>query len=223
MIINILYQLLKESLNTNNFYLAKKYYSCYYPLMDSLKSLKLVPNECLMNIIKKLNLIKASVLFDKAFNDQNKNEEIIINNDSVISFNSKSIHISHNFDKNKFYTNKELLEKVNSTKEDLKLNYSKENKKNYVEPRIVYNDGTFKYKCKFKSQAKILSILNQQYKAFYSNQFDKNKLNLQNIFDACLNIDAYIRNSVHFKNEEFVIAQLQSIFNIYLNNINEKK
>ena len=223
MIINILYQLLKESLNTDNFYLAKKYYSCYYPLMDALKSLELVPNECLMNIIKKLNLIKTSVLFDKAFNDKNKNEENIINIGSGLNFNSKSIHISHNFDKNKFYTIKEVLEMVNSSKEDLKLNYSKENKNNYVEPRIVYDDGTFKYKCKFKSQAKILSILNQQYKTFYSNQFDKNKLNIKDIFDACLNIDVYIRNSDDFKNEQFVIDQLQNIFNLYLKSINEKK
>jgi len=162
-------------------------------------------------------------LFEKAFNDQNKHEENIINIDSGLNFNSKSIHISHNFDKNKFYTIKEVLEKVNSTKENLKLNYSKENKNNYVEPRIVYNDGTFKYKCKIKSQAKILSILNQQYKTFYSNQFDKNKLNLQDIFDACLNIDVYIRNSDDFKNEQFVIDQLQNIFNLYLNSINEKK
>jgi hypothetical protein len=223
MIVNILYQLMKESLNNDNFHLAKKYYSCYYPLMDSLISLKLVPNECLMNIIKKLNLIKTNVLFEKAFNDQNKDGENIINNDSGINFNSKLIHISHNFDKNKFYTIKEVLEKVNSTKEDLKLNYSKENKNNYVEPRIVYNDGTFMYKCKFKSQAKILSILNQQYNTFYSNQFDKNKLNIQDIFDACLNIDVYLRNSDDFKNEQFVIAQLQNIFNLYLNSIIEKK
>jgi len=223
MIINILYQLLKESLNTDNFKLAKKYYSCYYPLMDALKSLKLVPNECLMNIIKKLNLIKETVLFDKAFNDQKKDEENIIKNNSGLIFNSKSIHISHNFDKNKFYTVKEVLEKVNSSKEDLKLNYSKENKNNYVEPRIVYNDRAFKYKCKFKSQAKILKILNQQYNVFYSNQFDKSKLNIEAIFDACLNIDTYIRNTDDFKNEKFIIQQLQNIFNIYLNIINEKK
>ena len=215
---------MKESLNNDNFNLAKKYYSCCYPLLDSLKSLKLVPNECLMNIIKKLNLIKTNVLIDKAFTDQKKGEENRMNNDdSGLSFNSKSIYISHNFDKNKFYMIKEILEKVNSTKENLKLNYSKDNKNNYVEPRIVYNDKAFKYKCKFKSQAKISTILNQQYNIFYSNQFDKSKLNIEDIFDACLNIDTYIRNSDDFKNVKYIIAQLQSIFNLYLKSISKKK
>ena len=214
MIMNILYIFLKNSLNINDYDQAKKYYFCYYPCINSLRNLKLVPNESLMNIIKKFNLIKIRALLEK----QNK----IIDNNSInrnknLDYDSKFIHISHNFDKNKFYKENEIIEIINKNK----IN-SNENKTKSFEPNIIYNDGNFKNKCKFISQAKILQILTEQYNIFYNNDFDEKKLNNEDIINACLNIDIFLRN-LDFKDKDYVIFCFQCICNVYLNKLKNNK
>ena len=225
MIINILYQLMKENLNKENYYMAKKYYSCNYPCINSLRTLKIVPNESLMNIIKKFNLIKENALLEKEDNTkEEKNQNEISNNDLRLNYNSKFIYASHNCDKNKFYTEKEIIEKINSIKQNkYKLNYTKDRRTKTLEPKIVYNDGILKHKCNFKPQAKLLELLNEQYKIFYNNNFDENKLNIKDIFNACLNIETYIRSSKCFKDKEYIIFALKSIFNLYLNKLYTQK
>ena len=224
MIMNILYQLLKSSLNEANYSKAKKYLLCYYPCLNSLRNLKLIPNESLMNIIKKFNLIKVDALLEKVDNKEEKEKENNNKNrdkkiDLSLKYDSKYIHLSHNFDKNKFYKENEIIEKINSKKEnDFKIDFNEKIRKNF-EPKINYYDGKFKYKCKFISQAEILEGLTHQYNIFYNNNFDENKVNIQEIFNACLNIDIFIRNSVNFKDKEYIIDSLHSLFSLYLNKL----
>ena len=221
MIMNILYQLMKKCLNNNNYSLAKKYYFCYYPCINSLRNLKLVPNESLMNIIKKFNSIKIDALLEKE--DIKDNLNTSDKKELSTKYKTKYVHISHNFDKYKFYKESELIERINTIKDkELKI-YKNENTTKFLEPKIVYDDGKFKYNCKFMSQAKILGMLSKQYNIFYNNEFDENKLNIKDIFNACLNIDIFIRSSANFKDKEYIIYSLQCIFDVYLNNLYIKK
>ena len=226
MIMDILYQLMKKCLSNNNYSLAKKYYFCYYPCINSLRNLKLVPNESLMNIIKKFNSIKIDALLEKE-DIKSENENNNMNKNDIkelsIKYNTKYVHLSYNFDRNKFYKENELIEQINTIKENELKIYSNENKTKFLEPKIVYDDKNFKYNCKFISQAKILEILSQQYNIFYNNKFDENKLNFKDIFNACLNIDIFIRSSEDFKDKEYIIYSLQCIFDAYLNNLYIKK
>ena len=223
MIMNILYQLMKKSINVNNYTQAKKYYFCYYPCINSLRNLRLVPNESLMNIIKKFNSIKFDALSEKADIQDEKNDNLFINKQKelLLKYNTNFSYIINNFDKNKFYKESEIIQKINiiNTKaNEYKIYSSSENKK-FVIPKIVYADEKFKYKCEFMSQAKILEMLTNEYNIFYNNEFDEDKLNIKNIFNACLNIDIFIRSSKDFKDKEYLIYSLRCIFNVYLNKL----
>ena len=99
------------------------------------------------------------------------------------------------------------------------MSYSNKKGNKIIGPRIVYDDGKFKFKCKFISQAKILEILTQEYNKFYNNLFDESKVNNEEIFAACLNIDILIRSSDDFKNKEYINYSLQCIFDQYLNKL----
>ena len=218
---NIIYQLMKTNLNNSNFYLAKKYYFCYLPCIDALKSVKLVPNESLMNIIKKINNIKIKALFEKEDKKIDENNDLDNNNSDtnnnsnelLLNYDYNYVHLSYNFDKEKFYQLNEILEKINSIKDNnLKM-----------EPKLVYNDGNFVFKCKIISQAKILEILGQQYNILINNEYDENKLNIEEIFNVCLNIDTFIQSSKEFQDKDFIINSLQCICNLYLNKMNKQR
>jgi hypothetical protein len=229
MIMNIIYQLMKKSLNNNNYNLAKKYYFCYYPCINSLRNLKLVPNEGLMKIIKKFNSIKVDALLvkediqkeaEKQINNIESNDSNIKNKGIKFKYKSKFVHTSYNFNKDRFYKEKEIISKVNeSKKNELKFYYSSKKGKKIIEPKIVYNDGKYNFKCQFVSQAKILEILNQEYNKFYNNGFDESKVNNKEIFAVCLNIDIFIRSSDDFQNKEYINYSLQCIFDQYLNKL----
>jgi hypothetical protein len=215
---------MKTNINNNNYNLAKKYYFCHLPCMHSLRNLKLVPNESLMNIINKFNNIKTKALLEKEDEkvddnnntmDNNNNNNIKNNDNELLSLNydSNYVHLSYNFDKNRFYKLDEILKNINSINEN----------KLKIEPKLVYNDGNFAHNCQMISQAKILEKLSQQYNILYNNDFDENNLNIEEIFNVCLNIDVFIKSSKEYKDKEYIIYSLQCIYNIYLNKMNKQK
>ena len=231
MIMNILYQLMKQCLNENNYTLAKKYYFCFYPCINSLRNIKLVPNESLMNIIKKFNSIKINAIIEKEdiqrakeIKDLGNNRLNINNKELPFNYKSKYVHLTYNFDKNKFYTEKEVIEKINEPKkDDLTSLYTNLKARKKFEPKIVYNDGNCIYKCKCIPQAKILEILTKEYITFYNNGFDEKVLNNKEIFNACLNIEIFVRNLDDFENRDYFIYSLQCIFDYCLNKLNKNK
>ena len=230
MIMNILYQLMKKCLNENNYTLAKKYYFCYYPCINSLRNIKLVPNESLMNIIKKFNSIKINAILEKEdiqkakeIKDMGNNHSNINNKEYPFNYKSQYIHLIYNFDKDKFYKEKEIIAKINEPKKDeLSPLYTNLKKKKF-DPKIIYNDGKYLYKCKFISQAKILEILTKEYNTFYRSGFDEKILNNKEIFNACLNIDIFIRSLDNIENKDYFIYSLQCIFDHCLNKLIKNK
>ena len=73
MIIEILYKLLNNSLENKKYQEAEDYLMSYYPIINSLRSLGLVPNENLINIIKKFHQINIDELHN--YESNNKIEE----------------------------------------------------------------------------------------------------------------------------------------------------
>ena len=70
MIIEILYILLKFSLENQKYQEAEDYLMSYYPIINSLRSLGLVPNENLINIIKKFHQINIDELHNSDLNNK---------------------------------------------------------------------------------------------------------------------------------------------------------
>ena len=77
-ITNMIYVLFSNYIKNNDYSRAYFYLILYYFCFNSIRNLKLVPNESLMNVVKKFNEIDLKK-FDKKFRNQNENKENIEN------------------------------------------------------------------------------------------------------------------------------------------------
>ena len=140
--------------------------------------------------------------------------------------NSKFVYVTYNFTKNGIIKENEIIKKVNENKgrKTLTINTGSQNKKT-LKPKIKYNGDKFKYECFVVSQEQILNDLGKLYDD-YINELDDSKLdnktNNKIIFEACLNILIFIRNSKDFKDKDDIIDAINIIFNIYLDKIQEE-
>ena len=222
MIMNLVYRLMNECLEKKDYINAKNYFFCYYSCINSLRSLKLVPNENLMNIILKFDKIDLNDLLEKS----NNCEKIEKENEAMNEFMKKicdikkSIYVVYNFMKNSFVKEKNIIQKVNELKGDdyLKWNIvlNKETKtERIIEPKIKFNNGQFQYECFIYPQDKILEDLNNQYE-IYSKNLDEVKLDNKILFEECLNIALFTRNTDFFEDNDDLIDTFKIIFNVYL-------
>ena len=236
MIMNLVYRLMNECLEKKDYINAQNYFFCYYSCINSLRSLKLVPNENLMKIILKFNKIDLNDLLEKANNSikiQEENNNIINNTiekektffiDKNIkeSNQAKYVYIIYNFIKNNFIKEKGIIEKINELKgkKTLKLNITNKegNIIKIVEPKIKFNNGYFQYQCLIATQDKILEDLHKQYEA-YITDLNENKLNNKILFEACLNIILYTKNTELFQDIDDILDTFKIIFNVYLEKI----
>ena len=86
------------------------------------------------------------------------------------------------------------------------------------EPKIKFKNKEFEYKCLISTQDKILDDLNKQYD-LYINDLDEDKLDIKILFESCLNIILFTRNTPFFKNIDEITDTFKVIFNIYLKKI----
>ena len=252
MIMNLVYRLMKECIEKKDYLNAQDYFFCYYSCINSLRSLKLVPNENLMNIILKFDKIDLNYIIEKANKCEN-NEENKINEEKKISTNDEKLanyknikelnqtdyaFVIYNFVKNNFIKEDGIIQRVNELKgkKTLKLNIAnKEGKvEKVIEPKIKFNNGEFEYQCLISTQDKILEELNRQYE-LYINDLDEEKLDTKILFESCLNISLFTRNTDFFQDIDDISDTFKIIFNVYLekfcdmmkknikNDINEKK
>ena len=221
MIMNLVYRLMNESLEKKDYINAKNYFFCYYSCINSFRNLKLVPNENLMNIILKFDKIDLNDLLDKSSNCKNIEEENEDLNEHMKNqvTTSKHIYVKYNFLKNSFVKEKNIIQKITELKgtQNLKLNITnKEGKtEKTIEPKIRFNNGSFEYECLLYPQDKILEDLNKQYEIFSKN-LDEFKLNNKILFEACLNIALFTRNTDFFADNDDLIDTFKVIFNVYL-------
>ena len=221
MIMNLVYRLMNESLKKKDYINAKNYFFCYYSCINSLRNLKLVPNENLMNIILKFDKIDLDDLLEKSSNCKSveeENQELNQHMKNSVQIN-KHIYVIYNFMKNSFVKEKNIVQKIIELKgpQNLKLNVpNKEGKlEKIIEPKIRFNNGSFKYECLIYTQDKILEDLNKQYEIYIKN-LDEFKLNNKILFEACLNIVLFTRNTDFFADNDDLIDTFKVIFNVYL-------
>ncbi len=226
MIMNLVYRLMNECLNQKDYINARNYFFCYYSCINSLRTLKLVPNENLMNIILKFDKINIDELLEKANKCENIKNEKINNDDKLFngeiikeSNQTKNAYVIYNFIKNSFIKEDAIVQKINElkTKKTLKLNIINKDGKieKTIEPKIKFNNGKFQYFCLISTQEKILEDLNKQYELFI-NDLNEDKLDNKILFESCLNIVLFTRNTNFFQDLDDIIDTFKIIFNVYL-------
>lgn len=209
---------------------AENYYNLHYFCINSLRSVKLIPNESLMNIIKLFN--KKNV--DKLKNEIEQNK---VNGDTNIFDKSglklygnglpdsditrKNLYVKYNFTFDRFVKENEILsiinEPTNKTKYYINID---ENKK--VTPKIKFDNGIHSFESNLFSQKYLLSILVEEYQN-YIEDLDENNLNSQTIMDACVNTFLFIRNYEDFIKKDDIYKMVKNIFYIFLNHFIVKK
>ena len=236
MIMNLLYRLINECIDKKDYINAQNYFFCYYSCINSLLSLKLVPNENLMKIILKFNQIDLNDLLEKANNcdekskdNQKDKDNNIIENDNILgdekikeSYQNQYICVTYNFNKNSFIKENVIIQKTNELKgkKTLKIKTPKE-AKSFIEPKIKFNNGEFEYECLISTQDKIQDDLHRQYEIFLKD-LNEDNLNIKILFESCLNIILFLRNTC--LDEMYDIFDIfKVIFNVYLQKICSKK
>ena len=230
-IMSMVYTLYEESVTKKDFKRAKDYFFLYYLCINSLRNFGLIPNESLMKIIKKFNKINIDSLNneenkieedkkEEENNDKNKNIKLYGIDLPEDPITTKNLYVIYNFNANGSISEKDLLKNANNTNkknDEFIIIYTKE----YIEPRIRFNNGIHPHESDIFSQRIMLADLVSQYKN-YIIDMDENKLKSKTNLDACLNILLFMRNSKKFSENGDIIDTVKKIFYIFLNQIEIK-
>ena len=220
MIIEIIYKLMKISLEKKKYQEAETYLMSYYPFINSLRTLGLVPNENLINILKKFHQMTIDEIQNAdSKNDINEKDDEILKDYEEINFDEKCVYICNNFTYDKFIKEVKILIDVNklykTSKEEFNLGINKDG--SIHKPKIKINKGKFKYECDIFSQMKIFEILSNEYIIYITSNLNDKFLNVDQILPICLNIMIYFRNTANFDGKDEINFALIEIYNLYLN------
>jgi hypothetical protein len=147
---------------------------------------------------------------------KNKNNEIKLYGDSLEEedITNKNLYVTKNFNSQQFFKEKDVLNYVNKT--DLEEMFT--NTKETIYPTIRFHNGIHKIESFFISQKILLINLIKEYNKFMETM-DVSKLTSKIIFDACLNIFIFMRNTEEFEGMDEIKDTLKSIFYIFLNQL----
>ena len=228
MLIEIIYKLMKNNLENKQYQDAENYLMSYYLFINSLRSLGLVPNENLINIIKKFHKMSVDELHKADSNNKikknreedNKEE----NNFDNINFVDNYIYICKNFTYEKFIKEKQILKDINHIhKKNKGQPYSLSNRKGKAHrPKIKFNNREMKFEFKLYSQMEIFELLSREYVIYLSSNLDEQFLTIEEIFPICLNIIIYFRNMKEFEGKEEINNGLIEIYDLYLKLFSQK-
>ena len=214
-VMNTVYKLMEDCIKREDFSHAQKFLFCYYPCINSINENRLVPNENLMNTIKKFNSIDIDSLLEKA----TKEAELGVNN-TPVSENTKSfvkkvltqknLYICYNFTRNGTIPEENIISEINNDIEKFNDKF-----KNNIIPKIKYRMGRQIIESEIYSQLNILHMLTEQYNLF-KEDLDIKKIDSKILLNACMNIFIFIRNSNELKVKSEVVEILNIIFYIHL-------
>ena len=222
-ITNMIYVLFSNFIKNNDYSRAHFYLILYYICVNSIRNLKLVPNESLMNVMKKFNEIDLKK-FDEEFRSQNEKEESKGNTSSnKIEENKfdneeltkKNLFPIYNFTKKRIIKEKEILELLtneSTIKEEGKL----------ITPKIRFQNADLKIETLFFSQIIILNKLINVYNNFIVD-LDEEHFDYELILYCCMNILVYMRNLDKFKDLDEIRDIVEIIFFLFLNKYSKKK
>ena len=124
------------------------------------------------------------------------------------------MYIFKNFNSQKFFGEKAIVDFVNKTNKFELMTNTKEK----ILPQIRFYNGIHKIESFFISQKDMLESLIKEYELYIEN-LDDSKLNSKIILDSCLNIFLYMRNTPEFEGMDDIFETLKTIFYIFLNRL----
>ncbi len=224
MVMEIIYKYMQDSIKDNQYEQAQNYLYCYFSCINYLITKKVVPNENLMQIIKKFNEVDVLALYPKGdTSSTTKIEKENNNNLNKQKFKSEYVYIYNNFAKTGFIKENIMIERLNKLDENCSLQI--DGGKKIIKPKIKFNNGNVVYECSLWNQAKVLSELNKQYSIFCKNGLNLKSLNIWTLFTCCLNVLLFIRSNDHFKSIacEDIDEAIKTIITVYLNLLSNSK
>ena len=214
-VMNMVYKLMEECIKIKDYSHAQNFLLCYYPCINSMNEKKLVPNENLMNTIKKFNSIDIEILSKKA--DKNKEEGLYKTpvSEHKLSkikreLNPNNLYICYNFTRNGTIKEETIINEINNDKKNYEIKFQ-----NSIFPKIKFRMGKKIIESEIYSQLKILDMLTKEYNLF-NKDLDTKKINAKILLEASMNIFLFIRNNKEFKGKTEVIDILNTIFFSYL-------
>jgi len=219
-IMYMVYALFRNYINNHDYARAHFYLILYFICVNSMRALKLVPNENLMKVMKKFNDLDLKKFNEKILK-QNKSEEItpgetVTEQKEKEEFkftreelNYENLYVIYNFGKNKIYREDEIIRALSS---NIELN---ENGKK-ITPKIRYQNNILKIETLFDSQLRMINNLVKVYNK-YIIDLNEDNINYKVLLDCCMNILVYIRNLRSFKNLEEITDVVEVIFFLILN------
>jgi hypothetical protein len=220
-VMNMVYKLMEECIKNKDYSHAQNFLLCYYPCINSINENRLVPNENLMNTIKKFNLIDIDLLALKAKKDKDDGLYSTPVNSSTISkikkeLNSKNLYVCHNFTRKGTIKEENIIYEINENPVEYENKF-----KNGIIPKIKFRMGKFNVESEIYPQLKILELLTKEYNLF-NKDLDANKINSKILLYSCMNIFLFIRNNSELSVKSEVVEILNTIFYIYFEKYNEE-
>jgi hypothetical protein len=214
-IMKMILLLFNKSINEEDYCRAHEFLLCYYICVNSIRNLKLVPNENLMNIMKKFDEIDLDK-FDKNYKSQQGEEKnkINIKEEKSPNLNKANILTCYNFSSKRIFNEKEIVDLIND-----KLNNDESSimvGNETIQPRIRIINSDKKINTYFYSQTSLLTQLINVYNAYV---IDLNESHIGPVImiHSCLNILVYMRNSSEFSDKNEIKEIVEVILFIFLN------
>ena len=214
-ILKMILLLFTKSINEEDYHRAHEFLLCYYICVNSIRNLKLVPNENLMNIIKKFNEIDLEK-FDKNYKSQQGKEEnkINIKEEKSPKLNKVNILTCYNFSSKRIFNEKEIIDLINdkNNKDDSSIMIGRET----IQPRIRIINSDKKIITYFYSQTSLLTQLINVYNE-YVIDLKESHIGPIVMIHCCLNILVYMRNSPEFSDKNEIKEIVEIILFLFLN------
>ena len=220
---NMIYVLFSYYMKNNTYSKAHSYLILYYICVNSMRTQKLVPNESLMNVLKKFNELDLKK-FDEQFRNQNKNgenenneKEKNMEENKIMKkrISKKDLFPIYNFSKRRILQEKEILELL--TNDSTIIDEGK-----LVTPKIRFQNKDLQIESLFFSQLIILNKLINVYNNF-TMDLEEESMDYELILYCCMNILVYMRNLEEFLNLDEIIDMVENIFFLFLNKYSQKK
>ena len=218
---NMIYILFSNCLKQKDYSRAHFYLLCYYICVNSLRNLKLVPNESLMNIMKKFNEIDLKKFNENVLEHQNNEKENNQINDEKeeifkkVELTQNNLFTCYNFLSTQFIRESEILDKINSSvNNDFSIKVDGET----ILPKIKFKNTILKIDTYFYSQTSMLTQLINIYNKFIVD-LNEEHLGYKLLIDCCINILVYMRNCDDFRDKDEIKDIVEIIFFLFLNKL----
>ena len=207
-----------ECISKKDYLHAQKFLSYYYTCINSISLKNLVPNEQLMNLIKKFNSIDIN---QSVNNEQKEDKEQIKNQISFGDFiesviTSKNLYMIYNFNNESIIKEKQILLNANNNNviKELEFNINLSKKYKKITPKLKFMMGKNTFETEIYSQKYILEMLTKEYDKF-NQDLDNEKLDSIFLLKATMNIFLFMRNYITLPIKSEITKILDLIFYVY--------